>query len=110
LHRVMEMKDYAHDEAFGDLIALMLEKGANPDLRDIKGFTPVHYAIKNRHEVGFNALMSEEAEFNDRIGSLKELNYLQYFDKNWRKNAEARQKLIDKTGLTIPGKKKKKKK
>ncbi len=98
LHNVVFNKEFYQEEGSFDLILKMLALGADPDLRDLKGLTPVHYAIRLKNETAFRAFMEPEVTFNYQTGTLKGVNYYDFFVKEWG-DQDFLQMLSDKTGL-----------
>jgi hypothetical protein len=80
--------DLREDESLYQLIINMMNEGADPNLKDLKGLTPLHYAIKANNESAFRALISEGStvDFNMRlIKGSKFTDYLAFYDSNWKK-------------------------
>ncbi len=98
-----EMKE--PNEELKELMMLMIEKGADPDLRDMKGYTSLHWAIKNKDVMAFEVLMSPNVKLNEQLATLKGKGYLKFFDQHWNED-EYREKLMEKTGLKYPPTKK----
>lgn len=84
-----------------DLMALMFEKGANADLRDMKGRSVVHVIFENNDYESFGLLMQEDITFNYQLTTLKGVGYLLHFDKAWGDD-DLREQLMEKTGLKYP--------
>jgi hypothetical protein len=101
LHSVVFNKAFSQEEGTFDLILTMMKLGADPDLRDIKGFTPVHYAIIFKNETAFRAFMNPDVTFNYQTGTLKGINYYDFFVKEWG-DQDYLQMLAEKTGLKEP--------
>jgi ankyrin repeat protein len=101
LHNVVMNEDIKDNEYTMMLILKMLEKGGDADLRDLKGLTPVHYAIKLKNEMAFRAFMEEEVTFNYQIGTLKGRSYYTYFVDEWG-DEDYLEILMKKTGLKAP--------
>ena len=79
-----------------------MEKGGDADLRDMKGYTPIHYAIKQKCETAFRAFMEEEnITFNYQLGTLKGRSYYSYFIDEWN-DQDYLEMLMAKTGLKAP--------
>jgi len=105
LHVVVSNEEYNEDDQTYELILKMLAKGADPDLRDLKGFTPMHLAITLKCETAFKAFMSEGVTFNYQIGTLKGDSYYTFFEKEWG-DQDYLEILATKTGLKAPPTKK----
>lgn len=88
-----------------ELMSFMIEKGADPDLRDMKGFTSLHWVIKNKDIGAFEVLMGEGVVLNSQLGTMKGKGYLDFFDKHWDED-EYREMLMTKTELKYPPTKK----
>ncbi len=104
LHGVVTAEPWGEDEMY-ELILSMLAKGGNPDLRDMEGLTPIHWAIKLNNEQAFTAFMQDEVSFVKNMVTIKKgLNYLEYFKKNWSEDQEDDTMilLMNKTGLEHP--------
>lgn len=106
VHNVVQNEEYGQDERVIELLLAMARAGADLDLRDLKGLTPVHYAIREQNYMAMMAFLDEEVTFNAQVATLKGANYLEYFDDNWKKEEDLRQQLIDKTELKLPPTKK----
>lgn len=89
------------DSLLGELMVFMLEEGADPDLRDMKGYTSLHWVIKNNDVMAFEVLMRPEVKLNPQLGTLKGKSYLFFFDKHWDED-EYREILVEKTELKYP--------
>lgn len=101
LHNVVNNKNYEEEDGTQELILQMMKYGADADLRDIKGFTPVHYAIMQKRVGAFMAFMSPDVKFNYQTGTLKGVNYYDFFIKEWN-DQDFLQILSEKTGLKAP--------
>jgi len=101
LHNVVNNKNYEEEDDTQDLIIQMMKSGADADLRDIRGFTPIHYAIMQKRVGAFMAFMSPDVTFNYQTGTLKGVNYYDFFIKEWG-DKDYLQILSDKTGLKAP--------
>jgi len=101
LHNVVNNKNYEEEDGTQELIQEMMKYGADADLRDIKGFTPVHYAIMQKRVGAFMAFMSPDVKFNYQTGTLKGVNYYDFFLKEWG-DQDYLQILSEKTGLKAP--------
>ncbi len=73
-----------------NLLMRMVLNGADPDLRDIKGYTPIHYAINEKDEVALSFFMREEVQFQTFLKDIDQRTYLDYFDQKWKKADELR--------------------
>ena len=105
LHNVVMNKDYSNDDNTKELILKMLAKGGDPDLRDLKGLTPIHYAIKLKNDMAFRAFMDDEVKFNYQLGTLKGMSYYTYFVEEWG-DEDYLEIFVKKTSLKAPPTKK----
>ena len=101
LHNVVMNKDYSSDDNTKELILKMLAKEGDPDLRDLKGLTPVHYAIKLKNDMAFRAFMEDEVKFNYQLGTLKGRSYYTYFVDEWG-DEDYLEIFVKKTSLKAP--------
>jgi ankyrin repeat protein len=105
LHNVVMNQEFNEDEQTKDLLLKMLKNGGDADLRDLKGFTAIHYAIKLKCEMAFRAFMDEEVTFNYQLGTLKGRSYYTFFVDEWN-DEDYLEILMNKTGLKPPPTKK----
>jgi hypothetical protein len=101
LHNVVMNKEFNETQESMDLISKMLKNGGDADLRDLKGYTPIHYAIKLKCEMAFRAFMEEEITFNYQLGTLKGRSYYTYFVDEWG-DEDYLEILMTKSGLKPP--------
>ena len=103
VYRSGEMED--PNPELHDLMLFMIEKGADPDLRDMKGYTSLHWVIKNNDVEAFKVLMKPEVTLNAQLATLRGKGYLEFFDKHWNED-EYREILMTRTELKYPPTKK----
>jgi hypothetical protein len=106
IHVLLRQKDFDEfGEEYIQIARELIEKGADLDLRDMKGVTPFHIIIDSKNRYAFDLFMEEDVEFNYQSATLKGDGYLQYFDKKWDDD-ELRDILMEKTKLKYPPTKK----